>query len=783
MAKGKVLKTIIDISGEISPTLGKSLDGVVNKLEGVNLKAVAVGASIAAIGGAVAVGVGKATQYLTELGTEYDKASNQMAASTGLVGDELANMEKQMQDVYGNNFGEDMQDVSDSMSEVYRQTKLTGDALQNTTEGAFALRDTFGYDIPETARAAKAMMENFGISGEEAMNLIAAGAQNGLDYSGEMIDSINEYSVQFAKLGFDADDMFKIFQKGAENGAWNLDKVGDAVKEFSIRSIDGSKTTKTAFKDLGFNADTMMKTFSKGGEGAEEAFQKVIKKLMEVDNEVKRDEIGVALFGTQWEDLGVDAVAAMADVKDSAYGTGKELENINKVKYNDLDSAIQGIKRQFEISMIPAAEKVTEALIEIAPEVEDMVAKAGPYLADLAEKIGPAIEKAIELGKEGFQFVKEKIEELAPILTDLVDNGITYFKENAEWLIPVIGGLAGALGAYKVMAMGVAAWEAIKTAALASGTVVTGLASAATWALGTAMAFLTSPIFLAALAIGALIAIGIALWKNWDVVKEKAAQLAGWLSEKWTQIKTKTAEVWGNIVSSMSAWWSNIKSTVSNAVANAVSSVVNKWNEVKSKTAEIWGKIVSTLQNKWNDIKSKVQNFVSDVKTKIQNGWSKLTSILTKPFEKAQEWIDKVKEKIQPLIDAVDKVKGAVGSVFGGGETSAYAAGGFTDGVSICGEAGTEAVISFDPAYRSQNLSYWAQAGRMLGADISDYTLGGMSGDGDYYDLGGVVFAPNITITGNADKQTIMDAIEDEYPEFLDMLEELIERRRKPAYA
>ena len=59
------------------------------------------------------------------------------------------------------------------------------------------------------------------------MGLIAAGAQNGLDYSGELLDSISEYSVQFAKVGLDANDMFNIFQKGAESGAFNLDKVGD----------------------------------------------------------------------------------------------------------------------------------------------------------------------------------------------------------------------------------------------------------------------------------------------------------------------------------------------------------------------------------------------------------------------------------------------------------------------------------------------------------------------------------------------------------------------------
>lgn len=63
-----------------------------------------------------------------------------------------------------------------------------------------------------------------------------------------MIDSINEYSVQFKKLGLDAEDMFSIFANGAQNGAFNLDKVGDAVKEFSIRAIDGSDMTKQGFR-------------------------------------------------------------------------------------------------------------------------------------------------------------------------------------------------------------------------------------------------------------------------------------------------------------------------------------------------------------------------------------------------------------------------------------------------------------------------------------------------------------------------------------------------------
>lgn len=106
------------------------------------------------------------------------------------------------------------QDIADGMATVTQNLgEMSDEQLQSITESAFALRDTFEYDISESTRAAKAMMDNFGVSGDEAMSMIAAGAQNGLDYSGELIDSISEYSTQFAKVGLDADDMFKIFEK------------------------------------------------------------------------------------------------------------------------------------------------------------------------------------------------------------------------------------------------------------------------------------------------------------------------------------------------------------------------------------------------------------------------------------------------------------------------------------------------------------------------------------------------------------------------------------------
>ena len=158
----------------------------------------AIGAGMAAAAaGAVALG-----GFAVKSATDMDQAMNQFISSTGKSTEETQRYQNVLEDIYKNNYGESFEDIGDAMSQVIKQMGDRDDqSLQAVTESAYALRDTFEYEIPESTRAAKAMMDNFGVSGEQAMSLIAAGAQNGLDYSGELLDSISEYSVQFGKLG------------------------------------------------------------------------------------------------------------------------------------------------------------------------------------------------------------------------------------------------------------------------------------------------------------------------------------------------------------------------------------------------------------------------------------------------------------------------------------------------------------------------------------------------------------------------------------------------------
>ncbi len=414
----------------------------------------AVGTGMLAVGASV-VGVGVAA---VNSATDLDKAMNQYLASTGKSTEETDRYKKVMEEIYTNNYGDSFEDIGDAMSKVTQNLGDLNDVeLQNVTESAFALRDTFEYDIAESTRAAKSMIDQFGISGEEAMNLITAGAQNGLDYSGELIDSISEYSVHFAKVGLDADDMFKIFEKGAESGAFNLDKIGDAVKEMSIRVMDGSDTTNQGFESIGLNADEMSAKFAKGGESAKEAFNQTISALAKMEDPLEQDAAGVALFGTMWEDLGSDAVTALADIQSEAYATGEELDELKKVKYNDLGSMFEGLMRTIEVLIIPLGEQLipllSDIIEEILPAIEEFLPDLIDMISGFVESLIPIIEDMLPVLMEAlsdllpmFMDVIEAIlpslldliNTLAPLFADLIETVLPIFQELLEKLLPPI---------------------------------------------------------------------------------------------------------------------------------------------------------------------------------------------------------------------------------------------------------------------------------------------------------------------------------------------------------
>lgn len=314
--------------------------------------------------------------YGVKAATDFNKASNTIQTSLGLTNKEAKEYDNIMRDIYNANYGESFEDVASAISVASQELyEFTPEQIKEVTENALALRDTFSVDVSESIRASKALITQFGVSAEEAYNLIAQGAQNGLDFSGELIDNINEYSVQFKKLGLSAEDMFNIFQSGADAGAWNLDKIGDAVKEFSIRAIDGSNTTIDGFQKLGLNADKMAKKFASGGDTAKQAFYETIDAIKAMDDPVKQSIVGVDLFGTMWEDLGPEVVTQLGSIREGYDKTNDSMNQIKEVKYDDLGSMIEEIKRQFGDIALTLGNDLMPHLTSFAGKIKDIIGK------------------------------------------------------------------------------------------------------------------------------------------------------------------------------------------------------------------------------------------------------------------------------------------------------------------------------------------------------------------------------------------------------------------------
>lgn len=428
-------------------------------------------ATATAIGGAV-------TGAIVSANGEQ-KALNSLQAQAGLTAEEMTKYKSVLEDVYKGNFGESQEEVANVLALIKQTTNETNPSkLKDMTENLFTLRDTYDYDFVETLRAVNMLMEQFGVTGEEAFNLIAQGSQKGLNKNGDLLDTINEYSVHYKQLGYDANEFFNSLENGSKAGTFSIDKLGDAMKEFGIRSKDTASSTQEGFALLGYgakasaedikkakdevakleknlyyakeeqkgfnnstseltkqkNADKIeqyseaLKTakenlanlesagkgakgsiedlqarFAKGGDSAKSATSEVLKALFEMDDKVKQNQAGVDLFGTMWEDLGIDGVKALMKVNGSADKTKNTMKKIKDIKYDDVEADWASLGRTVQTDVINPIGK------SLFPEVKKLCKFTSKHTDDIIptlKQIG-VLTTAIWSGKKATKIVTE----------------------------------------------------------------------------------------------------------------------------------------------------------------------------------------------------------------------------------------------------------------------------------------------------------------------------------------------------------------------------------------
>ena len=574
---------------------------------------------ITVLGTATLAGAG----YALNLSTEFDKAFNTLQNQTGATAEEMESLNESMENIYANNFGESIEDVAQSMAIVKTQTELTGKALEDTTQNAILMRDVFGFEVNESIRAVNSLMNQFGISADEAYNLIAQGAQNGLNQNDDLLDTINEYAVQFKGAGYDAEDMFNMLVNGADAGTWSVDKLGDAVKEYNIRMTDG--TANEYLEKLGLNVDEITAKYAEGGTSAQEANNTIVQALKGVENEQDRYIIGQGIMGTMWEDLGEEAIYALLNTEGEISKTSDALENLNDIQYNDIGSALQGLGRTLQTDLV---EPIGE---ELKPVVEDAI----QYVKDN----GPAIKEVISnIVKSVGDFIKAIIDNKDVIIATIVAIGTGLLVWN---VVSIITAVVGAI-------------QSFVTVLTATKSVMTALN----------VVMNANPIGIIITLIASLVAGFIYLWNNcegfrnfwiglWEGIKSAVSAVVDWLVEafhaivdffmnNWQSILLFIINPFAGIFSYLYTNFEGFRNFVDGIISSIVEFFVNLWNRI----VEIFTPLVEWFGALFSSIADTISSVIAVIVGIIKGCWAIIVAV----FGIAYTWFNDT--VIQPVKNA-----------------------------------------------------------------------------------------------------------------------------------
>lgn len=263
-------------------------------------------------GAAAAAGIAVGAMLMAAVGAAIDKAKidAKLAAQLGASPAEAKAIGKLSGKVYADGFGEDLEGVSTAIKAatqngLIKMKDASSAASKATIENLLTVGQVLEEDTDRVSSAVSQMLRTgLAKSSQEAMDILVTATQKGVNKSQDLLDTVNEYGTQFRKLGLSGTQSMGLLSQAIAAGARDSDTAADALKEFSIRAVDGSKTTAAAFKALGLDGQKMGHDIGKGGKSANEALDKTLDYLSSVKDPVKQAQIATGLFGTKAEDLG-----------------------------------------------------------------------------------------------------------------------------------------------------------------------------------------------------------------------------------------------------------------------------------------------------------------------------------------------------------------------------------------------------------------------------------------------------------------------------------------------
>ncbi|MFD2792587.1 phage tail tape measure protein [Promicromonospora vindobonensis] len=401
------------------------LDGLADKAEGAGADGgeragAALGGKIVAalatipIAGAV-VGIITAVSDSVLAGLDAEVNADTLAARTGLDEATVARLGRAAGEAYASNWGESIAANMDTARVAIESGLLDPQATERDAQAVIAslsgVSDLIGEEIPALSKAAStAIRTGLAEDAAGALDLIVKGSQAGLNVSEDLLDVIDEYGTQFRKVGLDGEQAFGLISQAVQAGARDTDIAADAIKEFSIRAVDGSELSAEGFEAVGLNAEKMTAQIAEGGDGAAKGLDQVLDGLRKIEDPAKRDAAAVALFGTQAEDLGealfamdlstaADEFGSVEGAADRALSTlGDNAKGILDGAVRNIDLAASQVKGSLAIAFSPEIEGFATFVTENREAVVTTLFDA----ADAAVGFGIALAEGAASGTEAF---------------------------------------------------------------------------------------------------------------------------------------------------------------------------------------------------------------------------------------------------------------------------------------------------------------------------------------------------------------------------------------------
>lgn len=293
-------------------------------------------------------------------------------------------------DLYARGVVDSMDTAAGTIKALFQNGLLPQDAAQKDVDriaGKLSTLSTISEEESGKVAAAVQQMVRNGIvkNVDDGMDLMVKGVQGGVNKSEDLFDTFNEYGTKFRDLGLDGATAMGLMSQAIKAGARDSDTAADALKEFSIRAIDGSKAAADGYKLLGLDAGKMTAAIAKGGDFANEGLAIVLDKLRAMKDPVKRNAAAVGLFGTKAEDLG-EALFAM-----NPETAAKELGNLGGAADKAGQTLEQSAGAKLEAFKRKAIGELTEQIAKLLPAIEatfGWLAKNSSWVQPLAVGLG-----------------------------------------------------------------------------------------------------------------------------------------------------------------------------------------------------------------------------------------------------------------------------------------------------------------------------------------------------------------------------------------------------------